>query len=111
ALRDAVEAEFAAADRTAIRLPQAEVDRIGAYFAAPSLGERPARDVAGPTADPSPAPRIVPGGGLMGPPAPQQGWAFTGGAAGNGTLPGGQSLPSQTTGTMPPPSSPGGAHP
>lgn len=77
-------------------------------------GERPARDVAGPTADPSPAPRIVPGGGLMGPPAPQQGWAFTGGAAGGGTMPGGQPMPSQTTGTMPPPSGPGGpggAHP
>jgi hypothetical protein len=73
-------------------------------------GQRPARDVAGPKADPSSAPRIVPNGGLMGPPAPQQGWAFTGGAPGSGTLPGGQSLPSQTTGTMPPPPPPGG-HP
>ncbi len=71
-------------------------------------GERPARDVAGPTTDPSPAPRVVPKGGLMGPPAPQQGWAFTGGAAGGGTMPGGQPMPSQTTGTMPPPSGPGG---
>lgn len=73
-------------------------------------GQHPARDVAGPKADPSSAPRIVPNGGLMGPPAPQQGWAFTGGAPGSGTLPGGQSLPSQTTGTMPPPPPPGG-HP
>lgn len=71
-------------------------------------GERPARDVAGPTTDPSPAPHVVPKGGLMGPPAPQQGWAFTGGAAGGGTMPGGQPMPSQTTGTMPPPSGPGG---
>lgn len=73
-------------------------------------GQRPTGDVAGPKSDPSNAPRIVPNGGLMGPPAPQQGWAFTGGAPGSGTLPGGQSLPSQTTGSMPPPPPPGG-HP
>ena len=46
ALRDAVEAEFAAADKTAIRLPQAEVERIRAYFAPPALAERPARSEA-----------------------------------------------------------------
>lgn len=73
-------------------------------------GERPARDVAGPDADLSPAPRVVPNGGLMGPPAPPQGWGFTGGAPGAGTLPGGQSVPSQTTGSMPPPP-PHGGHP
>lgn len=58
------------------------------------------RESAGPKADPSPRP--VPSRGLMGPPAPQQGWGFSGGAPG-GTLPGGQSLPSQTTGTAPAP--------
>ena len=46
ALRGAVEAEFAAADKNAVRLPQAEVDRIRAYFAPPSLAERPARSDA-----------------------------------------------------------------
>lgn len=72
-------------------------------------GERPAREAAGPQVDPSAAPRVVPRGGLMGPPAPQQAWGFTGGAPGAGPLPGGQSLPGQTTGTMPPP--PPGGHP
>ncbi|MCX7284289.1 MAG: hypothetical protein NTX28_09630 [Novosphingobium sp.] len=74
-------------------------------------GERPARDAVGPITDPSPGPRVVPNGGLMGPPAPQQGWAFTGGAPGSIVLPSGQSLPGQTTGTMPPPSGPGGPGP
>ena len=46
ALRDAVEAAVAAADKTAIRLPQAEVERIRAYFAPPALAERPARSEA-----------------------------------------------------------------
>lgn len=63
------------------------------------------RETAGPKADPSARPS--PPRGLMGPPAPQQGWGFSGGAPG-GTLPGGQSLPSQTTGTAPPPPPPSG---
>ncbi|MBF9151604.1 hypothetical protein [Novosphingobium jiangmenense] len=64
------------------------------------------RESAGPKVDPSP--RAVPPRGLMGPPVPQQqGWGFSGGASG-GTLPGGQSLPSQTTGTAPPPPAPSG---
>lgn len=62
------------------------------------------RESAGPASDPSPRPNSR---GLMGPPAPQQGWAF-GGAPGGGTLPGGQSLPSQTTGSAPPPPPPPG---
>ncbi|MCY1670130.1 hypothetical protein OVA07_03795 [Novosphingobium sp. SL115] len=71
-------------------------------------GQRPASGTAaGPLVDPSPAPRVIPNGGLMGPPAPQQGWGFSGGIPGSGTLPGGQSLPSQTTGSMPPPPPPG----
>lgn len=72
-------------------------------------GQRTAADPAGPRDEPGAAPRVVPHGGLMGPPAPQQGWGFSGGAPG-GALPGGQPLPSQTTGTMPPPPPPGG-HP
>lgn len=71
-------------------------------------GERPAGATAGPQVDPSTPVRVVPQGGLMGPPAPQQGWGFSGGIPGAGTLPGGQSLPSQTTGSMPPPPPPGG---
>ncbi len=63
------------------------------------------RETAGPKADPSARP--TPPRGLMGPPAPQQGWAFSGGTPG-GTLPGGQSLPSQTTGSAPPPPPPPG---
>lgn len=63
------------------------------------------RESAGPTSDPSPRP--APPRGLMGPPAPQQGWAFSGGSPG-GSLPGGQSLPSQTTGSAPPPPPPSG---
>lgn len=63
------------------------------------------RESAGPSSDPSPRPNPR---GLMGPPAPQQGWAFSGGAPGGGTLPGGQSLPSQTTGSAPPPPPPPG---
>ena len=63
------------------------------------------RESAGPTSDPSPRPQPR---GLMGPPAPQQGWAFGGGTGGGGSLPGGQSLPSQTTGTAPPPPPPPG---
>ncbi|MBA4353778.1 MAG: hypothetical protein C0409_03715, partial [Novosphingobium sp.] len=51
---------------------------------------------AGPTAGPNPGNRIVPNGGLMGPPAPQQGWSYTGGAPGSVTLPGGSSFPGQT---------------
>lgn len=70
-------------------------------------GQRATGATAGPLADPSPAPRVIPNGGLMGPPAPQQGWGFSGGMPGAGTLPGGQSLPSQTTGNMPPPPPPG----
>lgn len=102
-------------EKTVVQIaPEApQIDPAPVQIEAPQLatsGERPPRDVAGPNVDPSPAPRVVPNGGLMGPPAPQQGWAFTGGAPGNTTLPSGQSLPSQTTGTMPPPSSPGG-HP
>ena len=42
----AVEAEFAAMKRDELRLPQAEVDRIRAYFAPPSLPARPARSEA-----------------------------------------------------------------
>lgn len=65
------------------------------------------RESAGPTADPSARP--VPRGVLVGPPAPQQGWAFSGGAASGGaTLPSGQSLPNQTTGSGPPPPPPPG---
>ena len=65
------------------------------------------RESAGPTADPLAKP--VPRGVLVGPPAPQQGWAFSGGAASGGaTLPGGQSLPNQTTGSGPPPPPPPG---
>ncbi|MGV3510486.1 MAG: hypothetical protein ACO1OX_00645 [Novosphingobium sp.] len=63
------------------------------------------RESAGPSSDPSPRPTSP--RGLMGPPAPQQGWGFSGGAPG-GTLPGGQSLPSQTTGSAPPPPPPPG---
>lgn len=63
------------------------------------------RESAGPTSDPSPRPTSR---GLMGPPAPQQGWAFGGGVGGGGSLPGGQSLPSQTTGSAPPPPPPPG---
>lgn len=63
------------------------------------------RESAGPTSDPSPRPNPR---GLMGPPAPQQGWAFGGGTGGGGSLPGGQSLPGQTTGTAPPPPPPPG---
>lgn len=63
------------------------------------------RESAGPTSDPSPRPNPR---GLMGPPAPQQGWAFGGGVPGGGSMPGGQSLPSQTTGSAPPPPPPPG---
>lgn len=57
--------------------------------------ERLPREVAGPVVDPTSAPRVVPNGGLMGPPAPQQGWAFTGGSPGTQqNLPGGQPMPS-----------------
>lgn len=63
------------------------------------------RESAGPTSDPSPRPNPR---GLMGPPAPQQGWAFGGGVPGSGTMPGGQGLPSQTTGSAPPPPPPPG---
>ena len=40
ALRSAVEAEFAASDHTGLELPDAEVARIKAYFAAPPLPAR-----------------------------------------------------------------------
>lgn len=63
------------------------------------------RESAGPAADPSPRPNPR---GLMGPPAPQQGWAFGGGVPGSGTMPGGQGLPNQTTGSAPPPPPPPG---
>ena len=46
AIRAAVEAEFAAADKTALRLPQSEVDRIRAYFAPPDLSARAERSDA-----------------------------------------------------------------
>ena len=39
-LRDAVEAEFAAAQGAHLELPQAEIERIRAYFAPPELPER-----------------------------------------------------------------------
>lgn len=70
-----------------------------------ATAEPASRESAGPTSDPSPRP--VPPRGLMGPPAPQQGWGFSGGAPG-GSLPGGQALPSQTTGSAPPPPPPSG---
>lgn len=63
------------------------------------------RESAGSKPDPSPRPTSP--RGLMGPPAPQQGWGFSGGVPG-GTLPGGQALPSQTTGSAPPPPPPPG---
>ena len=43
AMRAAVEAEFATMRRDELTLPQAEVDRIRAYFAMPALAPRPAR--------------------------------------------------------------------
>lgn len=70
-----------------------------------STPAQPSRETAGPTSDPSPRPALP--RGLMGPPAPQQGWGFSGGAPGAG-LPGGQALPSQTTGSAPPPPPPPG---
>lgn len=71
---------------------------------------------AGPTAGPNPGNRIVPNGGLMGPPAPQQGWSYTGGTPGSVTLPGGSSFPGQTAGQTPgamppPPAGPPGGGP
>ncbi len=42
----AVEAEFAAMKRDELKLPQAEVDRIRAYFAPPKLPPKPARSEA-----------------------------------------------------------------
>lgn len=68
-------------------------------------GERPAAPVAGPHADPSP---VVPNGGLMGPPAPQQAWSFGGGTGGPITLPGAKPPSAPGSGTMPPAPSGGG---
>jgi hypothetical protein len=80
--------------------PSAPADTQLAATVAPAQ-----RESAGPTSDPSPRPNPR---GLMGPPAPQQGWAFGGGVPGSGTMPGGQGLPSQTTGSAPPPPPPPG---
>lgn len=68
-------------------------------------GERPAAPVAGPHASPSP---VVPSGGLMGPPAPQQAWSFGGGTGGPITLPGAKPPSAPGSGTMPPAPSGGG---
>lgn len=89
----------APAPATAVQ-PPAEPETQMATAVAPAP-----RESAGPKADPSSRP--APPRGLMGPPAPQQGWGFSGGAPG-GSLPGGQSLPSQTTGSAPPPPPPPG---
>ncbi len=45
-MRAAVEAEFAAMPRDELTLPQAEIDRIRAYFAMPAMTPRPARSQA-----------------------------------------------------------------
>ncbi len=45
-MREAVEAEFAAMARGELRLPEAEVARIRAYFAPPNLPSKPARSEA-----------------------------------------------------------------
>ncbi|MGP0058220.1 MAG: nitrite/sulfite reductase [Beijerinckiaceae bacterium] len=42
AIRDAVEADFAEHRREGLSLPEAEIERIRAYFALPTLPERPA---------------------------------------------------------------------
>jgi sulfite reductase (NADPH) hemoprotein beta-component len=46
AMRAAVEEEFARRDPNALRLPETEIERIKAYFASPSLTERPALSAA-----------------------------------------------------------------
>ena len=46
AMREAVEAEFAADKNELLALPQSEIDRISAYFAPPDLEERPAQSQA-----------------------------------------------------------------
>ena len=66
----------------------------------------PAAPVAGPVESP---PADMPRG-LMGPPAPAQGWAFGGGTPGSIVIPGAQS-PGQSTGAMPPPPASGGGGP
>jgi sulfite reductase (NADPH) hemoprotein beta-component len=45
-VRDAVEADFAENRSAELELPQAEIDRIIAYFAPPDLAKRPARSIA-----------------------------------------------------------------